>query len=118
MSVIVLTLTGLGVYGVSLYITTLRQREIGVRLLIGARPRHILGVAVWHQVRGALVGSGIGLGGTLVVARALAASSDAFILPGLGDVVIAVVLVMIVVVLASGGAARAFSQAAPVALLR
>jgi ABC-type antimicrobial peptide transport system permease subunit len=52
------------------YLVALRQREMAVRLSIGATPRHVLGLIV-HDVSG-VVGIGLGLG----FAGALAAAAS------------------------------------------
>ena len=61
-------LAALGLYGVIAYSVAHRTREIGVRLAMGALPRHVLGLVAEQGAR--LVGAGIVVG----VAGALAAS--------------------------------------------
>jgi predicted permease len=58
-----------GTYGVTAYLATQRAREIGIRLALGARTRDIRRMVLAGSV--AVVGAGIGLGvmGSLAVAR-------------------------------------------------
>ena len=118
LSMIVLALTGLGGYGLSLYAASLRQREIGVRLMVGAHPRHVVRVVVRSQLRAALLGGCLGLGATWVAARAVAAASDAFANPGAGSLAASFLVVVGTTVTAAAAAARGFSRQPPSALLR
>ncbi len=66
-----LVLAGLGIYGVIAVATAQRSREIGLRLAMGAEPRHVVGMVV----RGAigLAGGGVlfGVLASLLVSRSL-----------------------------------------------
>ena len=57
---IALLLTALGLYGVLVRSVTLRTKEIGLRLALGARPGDALGLVIRQALR--LVFSGIGIG--------------------------------------------------------
>ena len=66
-------LAAIGLYGVMAFVVTLRRREIGIRLAIGARPADVSRM-VWRQGAAvALLGIAAGLGGAIAVGRALAA---------------------------------------------
>jgi putative ABC transport system permease protein len=54
-------LSGIGLYGVIAYVVTQRQREIGVRLALGATPSHVARVIVVKGLVVSLVGLAIGL---------------------------------------------------------
>ena len=118
LSLLVLVLTGLGGYGLSLYATSLRQREIGVRLMVGAHPHHVIRVVVRAQLRAALIGGCLGLGATWVAARVVAASSVAFADPDAGSLAVSFLVVVGTAVVAGAAAARGFTRRSPSALLR
>jgi ABC-type antimicrobial peptide transport system permease subunit len=62
-----LLLTSVGIYGVVAYTTTLRVREVGIRVALGASPRRVA-VTV---LRDAMLPLCVGLGISLVVALLL-----------------------------------------------
>jgi predicted permease len=49
-------LATIGLYGVLAFLVSLRTREIGVRVALGAKPESVLAMVVWHGVRLMLVG--------------------------------------------------------------
>jgi ABC-type antimicrobial peptide transport system permease subunit len=49
-----------------------RNREIGVRLALGARPRDVVVMVLWSGVRLTLAGMAVGLDGAWALSRALA----------------------------------------------
>jgi putative ABC transport system permease protein len=63
----------LGVYGVMAYAVSQRQREIGLRMALGAGPGSIGGLVVGAGGRLTLIGIAIGLGGAALVTRFLRA---------------------------------------------
>ena len=66
-----LLLTSAGVYSVIAYTTTLRAREVGIRVAMGATPRQVL----LHVLRGAMrplaIGLAVSVAGALLLARLL-----------------------------------------------
>ncbi len=68
---IALLLAALGLYGVISYTVTLRTRELGIRMALGAGRREVLRLIVNKGMQLALLGLGAGLLTTLVAGRAL-----------------------------------------------
>ena len=68
---IALLLAALGLYGVISYTVTLRTRELGIRMALGAERRDVLRLIVGNGMELAMLGLGIGLMITFVAGRAL-----------------------------------------------
>jgi predicted permease len=68
-AVIALLLTLSGVYGIVAFITSLRRREIGVRMALGARWRQVLTNVVGESLGAILAGMVVGSLAVLLVAR-------------------------------------------------
>ncbi len=66
-----LVLATLGIYGVIAVATADRTREIGLRLAMGAEPRHVVGMVVRGAIGLAGTGVSIGLLASLFVSRSL-----------------------------------------------
>ena len=66
-----LLLAAIGVYGVLAYRVSMRTREIGIRIALGARIGNVVGIVVGSSLRLALIGTGIGLLVALGVGRLL-----------------------------------------------
>jgi putative ABC transport system permease protein len=65
-------LAALGIYGMLVFSTTQRTREIGIRIAVGGKARDILSLVLGESARLIALGVGIGLLGSLVAARLLA----------------------------------------------
>ena len=96
-----LALVGVGVYSTVAYVVGLRQREIGLRMAIGARRTHIFRQYVSQALRVVAVAAVIGLVGSLAVSRGL--SSMLFGVSG-GDPLTTAAVVAAVLAVAVWGA--------------
>ena len=67
-----LLLAGIGLYGIVQYHVTLRTREIGIRMALGARPGEVRRMILRQGLGLTLVGVAVGLAASVVVARAMA----------------------------------------------
>ena len=67
-----LLLAAVGTYGVVAYNVSQRTREMGIRMALGAEPRHIMRLILGNGALMAGLGAILGLAGALVVARLLA----------------------------------------------
>jgi putative ABC transport system permease protein len=67
-AVVALLLAGIGLYGVLIYCVIQRQREIGIRMALGAQAsdivRPVVGTVVYAITLGSVVGLGLGLAST------------------------------------------------------
>ncbi|PYS68024.1 MAG: hypothetical protein DMF69_21405 [Acidobacteria bacterium] len=64
-------LSAVGIFGVMNYSVTLRTREIGLRLAIGAQPRQVLLLVLKQGLLLTLVGVGLGLAAAVALTRLL-----------------------------------------------
>ena len=113
-----LLLAAIGIYGVMSYLVTQRTQEIGIRMALGARRGHVLGLVVGHAFRLTLAGVAIGVGLSLGLMRYLATllygvnSRDAWTFCSVAFLLIAVAL------LASYIPARRATRVDPISTLR
>ena len=61
-----------GIYGVISFSVSQRAHEIGVRMAIGARARHVLGVVIADGIKPVLTGLALGILGVFALSKALA----------------------------------------------
>jgi len=70
--IVALTLAAVGTYGLLAYLVTLRRREIGIRMALGARRRGIVRDVIVQGLRLVMIGIGAGLVVFLGIGRAIA----------------------------------------------
>jgi putative ABC transport system permease protein len=70
-ALVALLLGAVGVYGVVSYAVACRTRDIGLRMALGALPADVMRWVFASGMRPVLIGVGVGLAGTIAVARAL-----------------------------------------------
>ena len=116
-----LLLAAIGLYGVIAYNTSMRTREIGVRIALGAEAKHVQAMIVKEGGRLVIAGMVIGVAGALIAMRALSAASAFMFGPNTIDVglYVAVVVVLGGVALAAlWSPARRASRVSPLEALR
>jgi putative ABC transport system permease protein len=64
-----LTLAGVGIYGVMAFLVSQRTREIGIRMALGATPRSVINSVVIQGLRPVFVGTLVGLIGSAWVTK-------------------------------------------------
>jgi len=72
-SALALILSTIGLFGVIAYAVSQRTREIGIRIALGAQKTQILGMVMNRGVHITLLGSILGLAGSLLLSRTLGA---------------------------------------------
>jgi putative ABC transport system permease protein len=70
-SAVALLVALIGVYGVMAYSVSQRQREIGVRVALGAAPSSVVGLVLRQGMAPAVAGIALGLAGGLAISRVL-----------------------------------------------
>ena len=117
-SMVAVTLTAVGLYGLTAFVVAQRRREVGIRLALGAEARQIIGLFLRRGMLPVVVGAAIGLGVALAGRRVMAslvygvATTDAAALAGAvaGFVLIALAAIM--------AASRSAARIDPMVVLR
>lgn len=117
-SALALLVAAIGLYGVVAFVTIQRTHELGMRLVLGASRRDLLARVLAHGLRVGAIGVGVGLAGTVVLARFLSglvygvSPYDPATLAGVA------LLLMAVAVVASLAPARRAMRADPLSAVR
>jgi hypothetical protein len=117
-AVMAMAIGATGIYGVISYLTSLRRREMGVRLALGAEPRDVMRLVTRDALRDATVGVILGLIGAAALTRVLSTilfESGSIDVPALGAPVVALLAVAL---LASWMPARRAASVDPATVLR
>ena len=113
-----LTLAVIGIYGVMSYTVAQRTNEIGIRMALGAQPRHVLAQILWQGVRLAGYGALVGLVASYFVTRFMKSMLFAVSPLDLGTYAAVTALLMAVTLLACYVPARRAMRVDPMVALR
>ena len=117
-AVTALLLAAAGLYAVIAYLVSQRTREIGIRLALGATPRHILRLMIGQGMKLTLIGVTIGVVGAIVVTRLMRSLLFAVAPTDLMTFGISSVVLIVVALLASFIPARRATKVDPLVALR
>ncbi len=94
-AVLALLLASIGIYGVMAFIVSQRTQEIGLRIALGASRSNVTSLIVRQGTMLALIGLGLGLGGAVLVDRAMqrtlfgVAALDPFVIASVAAILLA-----------------------------
>jgi putative ABC transport system permease protein len=113
-----LSLAVIGIYGVMSYTVAQRTNEMGIRMALGAEPRHVLAQILWQGARLAGSGALVGLVATYFVTRFMKSMLFAVSPLDLGTYAAVTALLMVVTLAACYVPARRAMRADPMVALR
>jgi ABC-type antimicrobial peptide transport system permease subunit len=118
LGLVALTLASLGLYGVISYAVSVRTREIGIRLALGAQSTSVRALVINHGMLMTAVGLAVGLGASLLATPVL--QSRLINLPATDPITFAGVsaLLMAIALVACHMAAGRATRIDPIATLR
>lgn len=117
-SLAAVTLTAVGLYGLTAFVVAQRRREVGIRMALGAEARQIIGLFLRRGMFPVFAGAALGLGVALATRRVMAslvygvATTDAAALAG---AVVGFVLIALAAILT---ASRSAARTDPMVVLR
>jgi predicted permease len=115
---VALLMACLGLYGLMAYAVAQRTRELGLRMALGAPQRSVLALVVRQGLGLTLVGSAIGVAGSLALSRVIESQLYATRATDPTTLVAVVVLLTVVTLLATLVPARRATRIDPVTALR
>jgi putative ABC transport system permease protein len=115
---VALLLSALGLYSVLAYSVTLRAREIGIRVALGADPRNVALFVLRQALRLTFIGVGIGIAGALVLTRFMQSLIFGISATDPATFAFVTLILIVVAVVASYVPARRAAQIDPVEALR
>jgi putative ABC transport system permease protein len=117
-AVVALLLAAIGIYGVTSYSVSDCQREIGLRLVLGAQTGEVLRLVLRRGIAVAGIGVVLGLAGSFAVTSLLRRLLYAELLHDLPTMTVVTLFLMATTILASYIPARRAMQVDPVVTLR
>ncbi|MBA3638944.1 MAG: ADOP family duplicated permease [Acidobacteriota bacterium] len=118
LGVIALMLAAAGLYGVVSYMVTLRQKEIGIRIALGAEGASVLKMIVRQSIVPVLVGCVLGSAGAVVVAFLVRSRLHGVSQMDPASIAGAALLLLVTMVVASLVPARRAARVDPIQVLR
>ena len=113
-----LALASLGLYGVLSYVVTLRTRDLGVRMALGANTKEVFRLMIWQGFKLTLIGVTAGLIGAFLLTRLIQALIFGISTRDPIVFIVSVVLISVVALLASYLPARRATRIDPIESLR
>ncbi len=113
-----LLLAAAGLYAVIAYLVSQRTREIGIRLALGATPRHILRLMMGKGMKLTLIGVAIGFVGAIAITRLMRSLLFAVAPTDLMTFGISAIVLIVVALMACFIPARRATKVDPLVALR
>ena len=113
-----LLLAAAGLYAVIAYLVSQRTREIGIRLALGATPRHILRLMMGQGMRLTLIGVAIGFVGAIAVTHLMRSLLFGVTPTDVMTFVVSSIVLIVVALLACFIPARRATKVDPLVALR
>ena len=117
-AVTALLLAAAGLYAVIAYLVSQRTREIGIRLALGATPRHILRLIMGQGMKLTLIGVAIGFVGAIAATRLMRSLLFAVAPTDLMTFAISSIVLIVVALFACFIPARRATKVDPLVALR